>query len=213
MILRLRTTTIRPLILVIGGGSIGSGSDELYNNEEIRIVGTDVYASPHTTLVCDAHRLPFEEQSFDGVWIQAVLEHVIDPQKVVKEIHRVLKSGGLVYADTPFMQQVHEAAFDFTRFTLSGHRWLFREFNHIDSGTVSGPGIALLWSIAFFVRAHGSFRMATVITALFFWVRLLDRRTKRGPAADGASAVFFYGSKSSTTLRPRDMITYYQSQR
>src|SRR5207237_664581 len=31
----------------------------------------------------------------------------------------------LVLGDTPFMQQVHEGAYDFTRFALSGHRWLF----------------------------------------------------------------------------------------
>jgi SAM-dependent methyltransferase len=41
-------------------------------------------------------------------WIQAVLEHALDPPVVVAEIYRVLKPGGLVYADTPFMQRVHE---------------------------------------------------------------------------------------------------------
>ncbi len=51
----------------------------------------------------------------------------------MKEIHRVLKDDGIVYADTPFMQQVHEGAYDFTRFTLSGHRWLFKNFALLDS--------------------------------------------------------------------------------
>jgi ubiquinone/menaquinone biosynthesis C-methylase UbiE len=32
------------------------------------------------------------------VWIQAVLEHVLDPPIVVAEIYRVLRPGGLVYA-------------------------------------------------------------------------------------------------------------------
>jgi len=56
--------------------------------------------------------------------VQAGLEHVRDLWQVVAEIHRVLKDDGLVYAETPFMQQVHEGPYDFTRFTESGHRYL-----------------------------------------------------------------------------------------
>jgi ubiquinone/menaquinone biosynthesis C-methylase UbiE len=69
--------------------------------------------------VADGHQLPIADGSVDGVWIQAVLEHVLDPSIVVQEIHRVLTPGGVVYAETPFMQPVHEGAYDFTRFSLS----------------------------------------------------------------------------------------------
>ena len=114
-----------------------------------------MFSSPHTRLVADAHKLPFVDQSFDGVWIQAVLEHVLEPIDVVSEIHRVLRDDGLVYAETPFMQQVHERAYDFTRFTQSGHRWLFRSFTEISAGPVTGGGVALLWSIRYLFRAFG----------------------------------------------------------
>ncbi len=53
----------RPTVLVIGGGTIGSGAEELYSDSSIELVGTDVYASPHTALVADAHRLPFDDGS------------------------------------------------------------------------------------------------------------------------------------------------------
>ena len=36
--------------------------------------------------------------------------------------------SGIVYAETPFMQQVHEGAYDFTRYTVLGHRYLFKKF-------------------------------------------------------------------------------------
>jgi len=78
--------------------------------------------------------------SVDGVLIQAVLEHVLDPAQVVGEIHRVLRPDGLVYAETPFLQQVHAGPNDFTRFTSSGHRYLFRAFAEIAAGPVAGPG-------------------------------------------------------------------------
>jgi SAM-dependent methyltransferase len=140
----------RPIVLVIGGGTIGLGANELYRNSSIELVGTDVYASPHTVLVADAHKPPFEDGMFDGVWVQAVLEHVLEPAAIVEEIHRVLRRGGLVYAETPFMQQVHERAYDFSRFTQSGHRWLFKRFSEISAGPIGGAGAALVWSIRYF---------------------------------------------------------------
>src|SRR5690606_38382329 len=113
----------------------------------------DVYSSPEVDFIADGHEIPIRSGSVDAVIVQAVLEHVLDPQKVVDEIHRVLKPQGLVYAETPFMQQVHEGPYDFTRFTESGHRWLFRRFARIDSGALRGPGTALLWSVRYAITA------------------------------------------------------------
>jgi SAM-dependent methyltransferase len=201
-----------PIILVIGGGAIGGGADALYRDQDVQIVGTDVYASDNTQILADGHHLPFKSGVFDGVWIQAVLEHVLDPQAVVDEIYRTLKLGGYVYADTPFMQQVHEGAYDFTRFTQSGHRWLFRRFEQIDAGTVAGPGVTLIFAIRYFVRSLGfPDQIATLAALPFFWLRLLNRFARGRPSADGASSTFFFGRKSERTLAPKDMVKYYGS--
>lgn len=133
-----------------------SGAAKLYSSDQIDLIGTDVYDLPNVAVLADAHFLPFKDGSFDGVWIQAVLEHVLDPWMTVRESRRVLKPSGLVYADTAFMQQVHEGAYDFTRFTVSGHRWLFKNFELIDAGRSGGPGDALRWSIRYCAR--GLFR-------------------------------------------------------
>ena len=74
-----------------------------------------------------AHYLPFKDETFDGVWIQAVLEHVVSPETVVKEIFRVVKNHGLIHSEIPFMQQIHMGKNDFTRYTASGHRFLFKK--------------------------------------------------------------------------------------
>jgi SAM-dependent methyltransferase len=203
-----------PRVLVIGGGEVGSGIAHLYQTASVGVIGTDIYISPYTTLVADGHGLPFADQSLDGVWIQAVLEHVLDPVRVVSEIHRVLKPRGLVYADTPFMQQVHEAAYDFTRFTLSGHRWLFRHFRMIDAGFTSGPGTALIWAIRYFVRfLTRSQKLATAAMFAFFWLRFFDRWPGGRFAADGASGVFFYGERAEIPLRPKEIIGFYEAQK
>jgi SAM-dependent methyltransferase len=47
----------------------------------------------------DATRLPFADGSFDVVLSGGLLEHFRDPAPIVREMARVLRSGGLFYAD------------------------------------------------------------------------------------------------------------------
>jgi uncharacterized protein YbaR (Trm112 family)/SAM-dependent methyltransferase len=96
-----------PRVLVIGGSVLGQGMEPLINNDCIDMVETDVSFGDRAMLICDAHDIPFADGSFDAVIVQAVLEHVVDPFRCCDEIHRVLKEDGIVYAETPFMQQVH----------------------------------------------------------------------------------------------------------
>jgi ubiquinone/menaquinone biosynthesis C-methylase UbiE len=44
----------------------------------------------------DAHQLEFENESFDLVYARYVLEHVADPETVLKEMRRVTRPGGRV---------------------------------------------------------------------------------------------------------------------
>lgn len=210
----LRKSSEKLRVLIVGGGQRGAGTAALYEAKDVEVVGTDVYASEIVDIIADAHQLPFSDSSFDGVWIQAVLEHVLEPNQVVSEIHRVLRPDGIVYAETPFMQQVHEGAYDFTRFSRSGHRWLFRDFEEIGSGDIGGPGQSLIWAIRYMVRAlTGSNKGATLAAAPFFWLRYLDRLCRRDFAADAANGVYFLGRRSTIALAPRDMIAYYPGPR
>src|SRR5262245_52731611 len=116
----LKKSSLHPVILVVGAGDGGTGT-EVLNGNGLEIINSDV--TPHNgCIVADAHNLPFDDSSFEGVVVQAVLEHVLDPIRCVSEIHRVLKPNGLVYSETPFMQQVHGLQYDFTRYTFLGHR-------------------------------------------------------------------------------------------
>ena len=208
---RLHRLPHRPRLLVIGGGTIGSGVKPLYSDPAIDVIAFDVYSSPHVQFVGDGHAIPFVDGVFDVVWVQAVLEHVVDPEQVVREIHRLLRPDGLVYADTPFLQAVHEGPYDFLRFTLSGHRWLFRRFSEIGSGVQGGPGVTLRWSIRY--CAAGLFRSywaGRLIEASFFWLRYLDKLIPSSWSSDGASGVWFLGSRAETTMMPREIIAYYR---
>lgn len=49
-----------------------------------------------------AERLPFKSRAFDLVICAAVLEHVLSPEEIAGEIHRVLRPGGRLIVETPF---------------------------------------------------------------------------------------------------------------
>jgi SAM-dependent methyltransferase len=208
--------TPAPRILILGGSIVGEGMEVLTGNSAFELVATDVSWGPQTALICDAHDIPFDDESFDGVVIQAVLEHVVDPYRCVAEVHRVLKQNGLVYAETPFMQQVHMGAYDFTRFTHSGHRRLFRSFSEVASGPICGPGMALAWSYQYFLLSfttskvlRGLIRAFASVTA--FYLKYFDRYLINKTAAiDAASGFYFMGRKDTSTLGDRDLISYYK---
>jgi SAM-dependent methyltransferase len=201
----------KPRVLVVGGGTVGDGLEELYADPRVDLIAFDVYASPVTQFVGDGHAIPLADGSLDGVVIQAVLEHVLEPTVVADEIQRVLRAGGIVYADTPFLQQVHEGAYDFTRFTDSGHRFLFRRFERIDSGPVAGAGTALRWSVDHFVRSlTRSVLVGRIVSLAFFWLSWTDRVLDQKHSVDAASSVFFLGRKSEEPITGADIIDYYQ---
>jgi SAM-dependent methyltransferase/uncharacterized protein YbaR (Trm112 family) len=204
-----------PRILVIGGGILGIGMESIVSHHSIELIESDVSFGPRTTIICDAHDIPFEKDSFDGVIVQFVLEHVADPYKCVEEIHRVLKEDGLVYAQTPFLQQVHMGRYDFTRFTHLGHRRLFRRFEEIDSGILSGPGTALANSCQCFLMSFTKSKlikkMISILTryALFYF-KYFDYLSDDSSAIDYAFDYYFIGKKSSHTLSDKELIKLYR---
>jgi SAM-dependent methyltransferase len=210
----LRERGDRPLVLVIGGSFLGKGMEALFNGG-FEVVESDVSFGPRTQLVCDAHSIPFEGSTFDAVVAQAVLEHVADPFRCVQEIHRVLKSDGLVYAETPFMQQVHGGAYDFLRFTHLGHRRLFRQFDEISSGAIGGPATVLGWSWEYLLRAvfpRSLKNLSKAVARLTAWPLLqMDRwMTEKPEAMDAASGYYFLGRRSDKTLSDRELVGLYR---
>jgi SAM-dependent methyltransferase/uncharacterized protein YbaR (Trm112 family) len=203
-------------ILVIGGSIKGKGMDAIYSNESFEIIGSDVTFGPHTKIISDAHDIPFEDEIFDCVIVQAVLEHVLEPQRCVNEIYRVLKSSGIIYAETPFMQQVHMKQYDFTRFTHLGHRRLFRNFEEIKSGPCGGPGMALAWSYTYFLKSFTTSRVMRRLLTMFaymtsFFFKYFDYYLIDKPGSyDAASAYFFLGKKNNNFLSDRELIRQFK---
>lgn len=84
----------------------------------------------------DIYELPFPDASFDAVYSNAVLVYLHDPLAALRELHRVLKPGGVIGIRNP--------AADGRLFTsddpLLHHFWqIFRELNK-DKGGIPGLG-------------------------------------------------------------------------
>lgn len=205
-----------PKVLVLGGSILGKGMEALLSYPTIELVESDVSFGPRTTIICDAHDIPFENNLFDGVVVQAVLEHVVDPSRCVEEIYRILKKDGFIYVETPFMQQVHGGKYDFTRFTHLGHRRLLRKFKEIDSGAVCGPGMALAWSYNYFLLSFTKSKMLRNFIAVFvrltsFYLKYFDYYLINKPGTlDAASGYYFMGQKSYKILTDRELIKLYR---
>lgn len=101
-------------VLDLGGGRRRGDFKE---PEDATYIVFDVKNDFHPTVLGDAHRLPFKDDAFDCVKCTELLEHVENPDKVIKEIPRVLKSSGVLILSMPFNFPIHADPYDFQRFT------------------------------------------------------------------------------------------------
>lgn len=70
------------------------------NQKNLEYTTTDLY-SPLADVKADICNLPFENNSYDVVFCNHVLEHIEDDKKAMQELHRVLKPGGLGIFQVP----------------------------------------------------------------------------------------------------------------
>lgn len=82
--------------------------EELHGNLYI----TADIESPLAKVKMDIHHIPFEDNSFDVVLCNHVLEHVRDDIAAMREIHRVLKPNGFAILQVPFFSPVGDTTFE-----------------------------------------------------------------------------------------------------
>ena len=93
---------------------------------------------------CNILDLPFDDDKFDAVIADQILEHVAgDPNIAVRESFRVVKPDGLVVFCCPFLYPIHGCPNDFWRFTPNGLRLLVERYGTIVE--VGGWGNRFVW--------------------------------------------------------------------
>lgn len=77
----------------------------------------------------DAQKLPFLSRSVDTALLLDVLEHLPYPNKCISEIERVLKVGGKLILQAPYLYPTHDSPLDFHRWTIQGLHRLIEDFD------------------------------------------------------------------------------------
>ena len=69
---------------------------------------------------------PIENNKYDFVILNNVLEHLFEYQKCSNEIFRILKEGGTLLGSVPFIHKIHHDPDDFFRYTDSSLKKIFQ---------------------------------------------------------------------------------------
>jgi len=175
--------------------NLGSGTKRISSS----IVNVDLFPFAGVDVVADVTRLPFKDNSIDGIISEAALEHVRHCCAAFDEMRRVLKEGGYLYLVVPFIVGYHPSPNDYRRWTVPGIMEDLPGFRVIESRIRGGPTSALLWIFQEWLAMALSFNIAPLyvviwigLMALTFPIKLLDLLLSRYSMAWKIAATFYY---------------------
>ncbi len=72
----------------------------------------------HVDLICDlGSPLPIKDEEFNTIILSDVLEHIPQPEMLWSEMSRVMKPGGKILLNVPFLYWLHEQPHDYLRYS------------------------------------------------------------------------------------------------
>jgi len=89
--------------------------------------------------------LPIEDQVADTVISLSVMEHLREPQTMLNEACRILKPGGTIVLQVPWQWWIHEAPYDYFRYTPYGLKYLFEKAGFVDVKVKPQSGFFSMW--------------------------------------------------------------------
>jgi SAM-dependent methyltransferase len=98
-------------------------------------VGVEPFESSDGIIKADAQSLPFNNNEFDVVIMDAVLEHIPDVGKAFSEVSRVLKKDGVFIGYVAFMECFHEISYSHLSFKAMEY---YSEINQMRLEKISG---------------------------------------------------------------------------
>lgn len=93
-------------------------------------ITADLY-SPIVDVKADILNLPFEDESFDVVFCNHVLEHIEDDRKAMSELYRVMKKGGWGIFQVPIKNSLSETYEDFSITDPKERQKHFGQYDHV----------------------------------------------------------------------------------
>jgi SAM-dependent methyltransferase len=104
-----KETTPQTVLLNLGAGPPADrGSMRIFHGRVARVIGAetdpevlDTSDLDEARAISSDHTLPFEDNTFDAVLCDWVLEHLSSPDEFLREVYRVLKKGGVFLFRAP----------------------------------------------------------------------------------------------------------------
>ena len=136
---------------------------------------------------------PFKDETFNAVVLMNVLEHVYESRALLKSISRIVAKGGQVVITVPFLLKVHQAPFDFARYTpyfiekMAADAGLQVESlqGYYDTQYLLNESLGNAWQYSIDSQPKGQQLMAkTLVAVIQRLVNQLGRVTRKGFIAD-----------------------------
>lgn len=119
-------------VLIVGaGGDCESVIRQAGKSNLLQFETIDIDPNRKPTIIGDVHTFSFTKNFFDAIIVSEVIEHFKDPRIGVCNLYRSLKSGGRIIASVPFIFPTHDLPADYFRYTSSGLKELFDNFNDL----------------------------------------------------------------------------------
>jgi len=100
------------------------------NQKNLSYISADLY-SPIADVKADICDLPFEDNTFDVVFCNHVLEHIEDDKKAMSELYRVLKPGGMGIFQIPQDLSLEKTYEDFSITSKEDRKKHFGQYDHV----------------------------------------------------------------------------------
>jgi SAM-dependent methyltransferase len=131
---------------------LGAGESpfkEFFLQHADQYVAVDWAGSYHDTkadIAADLNKpLPIESEVADTVVSLSVMEHLCEPQSMLNEAFRILKAGGGMVLQVPWQWRIHEAPYDFFRYTPYGLKYLFEKAGFVEVVVEPQSGFFTMW--------------------------------------------------------------------
>ena len=169
-----RSLTYKGRVIDLGCGSAPYKDIILEQADEY--VGVDWKHSLHdqsnVDVLADLMKgVPLDSECADTLVSFQVMEHLPDTKFFLSECHRLLKPGGRIFITVPFMWQVHEAPYDYYRFTRHGLDYLLKHAGFDEIDITEYACFWQMWVLKFNYHtmrfARGPFKYALAILWIF----------------------------------------------
>jgi SAM-dependent methyltransferase len=119
--------------------------------------------------------IKLDDEVADSIISLSVMEHLCEPQVFLNESYRILKSGGNIILQVPWQWWIHEAPYDYYRYSPYGLKYMFKKAGFEDIEIEAQSGFFTTWIVKMnyfstrFIRGPKPLRWLIKVILIPFW--------------------------------------------